>query len=184
MCFDGLDVSADSGRCTTRLTLNSSVIPIIEVYSILNHLNFKVGFLPSFRCHVLSYRWWNWYLAAPRLLLQMKTRCIISTCWHSTDWPPRWGMKWNTSWKVRDPCLKGDVTEEPKRACIEPNFLNDCRLEWTGSRKPARHIWWERVGGMCDVYNEILLPVKETLWNSTSPSPSNLFSCWCAAPGI
>lgn len=62
-------------------------------------------FLPSFLCHVLSCRWWNWYLAVPRLLWTTKTRCIISTYWHSTDWPPRWGMKWNTSWKVRTPYL-------------------------------------------------------------------------------
>lgn len=27
VCFDGLDVSADTGRCTARLTLNSAVIP-------------------------------------------------------------------------------------------------------------------------------------------------------------
>lgn len=59
-----------------------------------------------------------------------------------------------------------NVAGELKRASIEPNSLNDCRLEWTGSRKPACHIWWERVGGMCAVYNESLLPVKETLGNS------------------
>lgn len=48
----------------------------------------------------------------------MKTSCIISTCWHSTDWPPRWGMKWNTSWKVRNPYLTGDITGELKHVCV------------------------------------------------------------------
>lgn len=45
VCFDGLDISADTGRCTTRLTLNSSVIPNNWSLQRFKPFELKSGFL-------------------------------------------------------------------------------------------------------------------------------------------